>query len=635
MSDIINEVMNEKLDIPSEVSDKIGKPIKSVPKPEKPLSFDEKDDFWQTLINAATNDILDITKIDSFSQISQNREQLYQVLDAMATDPTIAAALEIYAEDTTAENTEHKVVWVSSEDDNVLKYVNYLLESLRVDKNIYRWAYSLIKYGDLYLKLFRESDFEDRLFKENEKTQLNEDFDKLQDIKEPVNEDVKIKAYASSDRLAGYVEMIPNPGEMFELVKFGKSYAYIKTNQPPTPQYGDVMTPNNQNHMMNGLYEFKRKDVDVYNATSFVHAALEEDVNRSPEKIRLFNDTEAEMDGDDISYTYNVRKGTSVLFNVYKIWRQLMLLENALLLNRLTKSSILRVIEVEVADMPKERVGPHLQRIKNLVEQKAAIDVGNSLQEYTNPGAMENNIYVPTHNGVGAIQTQQIGGDADVKDIADLDYFKNKLYSALKIPKTFLGDLDDGAGFNGGTSLSIVSSRYCKTIKRIQGTIVDMLTDLVNIFLLDRGLDNYIGQFDLMITPPTSQEEMDARDAKQAEIAMANDIISMVQNVVTDERAILRVTTSLLSDIISNDEVLSILNDIIEEGEQGADMGGDEDDLGGLGGGDFGGGDDFNFDLGGDDMGGDEMGPEPGEGGMDEGPDLPSPSDLGQDMTGM
>ncbi len=524
---------------------------------------------------------------------------------------------------------------MSSEDDNVLSYVNYLLESLRVDKNIYRWAYSLIKYGDLYLKLFRESDFEDKLFKETEKTKLNEDFDKLHDTKEPVNEDVKIKAYASSDRLAGYVEMIPNPGEMFELVRFGKSYAYIKTNQPPTPQYGDVMTPNNQNHMMNGLYEFKRKDVDVYNATSFVHAALEEDVNRSPEKIRLFNDAEAEMDGDDISYTYNVRKGTSVLFNVYKIWRQLMLLENALLLNRLTKSSILRVIEVEVADMPKERVGPHLQRIKNLVEQKAAIDVGNSLQEYTNPGAMENNIYVPTHNGVGAIQTQQIGGDADVKDIADLDYFKNKLYSALKIPKTFLGDLDDGAGFNGGTSLSIVSSRYCKTIKRIQGTIVDMLTDLVNIFLLDRGLDNYIGQFDLMITPPTSQEEMDARDAKQAEIAMANDIISMVQNVVTDERAILKVTTSLLSDIISNDEVLSILNDIIEKGEQGADMGGDEDDLGGLGGGDFGGGDDFNFDLGGDDMGGDEMGPEPGEGGMDEGPDLPSPSDLGQDMTGM
>lgn len=110
MSDIINEVMNEKLDIPSEVSDKIGKPIKSVPKPEKPMPMDTKNEFWQTLIDAATNDILDITKIDSFSQISQNREQLYQVLDAMATDPTIAAALEIYAEDTTAENTEHKVV---------------------------------------------------------------------------------------------------------------------------------------------------------------------------------------------------------------------------------------------------------------------------------------------------------------------------------------------------------------------------------------------------------------------------------------------------------------------------------------------------------------------------------------------
>lgn len=163
-----------------------------------------------------------------------------------------------------------------------------------------------------------------------------------------------------------------------------------------------------------------------------------------------------------------------------------------------------------------------------------------------------------------------------------------------------------------------------------------MLTDLVNIFLLDRGLDNYIGKFELKITPPVSQEELDARDAKQAEIAMANDIIGMIQNVVTDERQILKITTALLDDIISNDEVLDILHTLIEEGEEGGMS--DEDDLGDLGGLD-GGGDDFNFDLGGgggDDFGGaDDLGPEPGDGGMDMDADLPSPSDLGIDGTSM
>ena len=102
------------------------------------------------------------------------------------------------------------------------------------------------------------------------------------------------------------------------------------------------------------------------------------------------------------------------------------LLEYALLLNRVTKSSIVRIIGVEVGDMPKEQIGPHLQGIKSLMEQKASLDVGGSMTEYTNPGPVENNIYVPTHEGVGAISTQQIGGDVDVNGLADIDYFKNK-----------------------------------------------------------------------------------------------------------------------------------------------------------------------------------------------------------------
>ena len=54
----------------------------------------------------------------------------------------------------------------------------------------------------------------------------------------------------------------------------------------------------------------------------------------------------------------------SLLYNTFKVWRELSLLENSVLLNRVTKSSIVRIIGVEVGDMPKEMVGPHLQGIK-------------------------------------------------------------------------------------------------------------------------------------------------------------------------------------------------------------------------------------------------------------------------------
>ena len=154
----------------------------------------------------------------------------------------------------------------------------------------------------------------------------------------------------------------------------------------------------------------------------------------------------------------------------------MMLLENTLLLNRLTKSSIVRIIGVEVGDMPKENIGKHLMGIKQLVEQKSAINEGTSMEEYTNPGPMENNIYVPTYNGIGSISTQQVGGDVDVKGLADIDYFQNKLFGALRTPKQFLGVTDDNTGFNGGTSLSIISSRYAKMVKRIQSTMIQLLT---------------------------------------------------------------------------------------------------------------------------------------------------------------
>ena len=63
-----------------------------------------------------------------------------------------------------------------------------------------------------------------------------------------------------------------------------------------------------------------------------------------------------------------------------------------------------------------------MNRIKGMIEQKSSINTGKSIQEYTNPGPMENVIYVPTHEGKGAITTSSIGGDVEVGNLDDLDY---------------------------------------------------------------------------------------------------------------------------------------------------------------------------------------------------------------------
>lgn len=620
-------------------SEKVGTKINPVPVPETEIGVDTANEFFKDIANLGESASIDISSLNTFTQLSQNRETLYQVLDTMAQDSTVAAILEIYAEDATETNERGEIVWSESSDPNINKYITYLLKSLNVDKNMYKWVYSLCKYGDLYLKLFRHSDFEDKLFEDStSKSTLNEKFSRIAD-KEPqneaVNESILLKAYDSEDRLANFIDMVPNPGEMFELTKFGKSYAYLKTNQLPT-------AVQQQNPVISSyyLYKMRKRDLEIYNAVSFVHATLCDDTPRMPEQVQIFYDNDLESDN---SYTYKVNKGQSILYSSYKIWREMMLLENALLLNRLTKSSILRVIEVEVADMPKERVQPYLQRVKTLVEQKTSISDGDRLTEYTNPGPMENNVYVPTRNGVGALNTQQIGGDINVKDIADIDYFKNKFYGSMKIPKQYLGDTDDATGFNGGTSLSIVSSRYAKTVKRIQSAMIQALTDCINILLIDRGLDSYVNKFTLHMQPPVTQEEIDKRDNLSSEIDIVRNILDMTSDI-EDPVTKLKILKTLLSQTISNQEVIELVQDEIERLEQEvdegtADNGELDDELGDMdfGGGNLGGGfDDFGTDFEPDNNDFEEVGP-----GADldtEGEDLlPTPDEAGTglDFTSM
>ena len=403
---------------------------------------------------------------------------------------------------------------------------------------------------------------EDALFttedKSEHKKDLREQFEHLNDPKEPVNESVTVHAYNANDRYVQYVEMVPNPAEMFELTKFGKTYAYIKA-----PVRSGVERTQDSISVPMWRYMFKKSDVSVYDATTFVHASLEDDFQRFPEYVDIFLDDNIENNGEDNKLSYTVRHGQSILYSVYKLWRSLTLLENSLLLNRLTKSSVLRIINVEVGDMPKENVGKHMMGIKALFEQKAALDTGNIMSEYTNPGPMENCIYVPIHNGIGNITPQQVGGDVDVKGLSDIDYFKNKLYSGLKIPKQYLGDTDDSAGFNGGTALSLISSRYAKTIKRIQSTTVQLITDLINLLLLDKGLVSYVNKFTIKMQPPTTQEEIDRRDNMSSKVGVAQDIMNLLGDI-EDPIQKLKILKILLSEIVNDPEVIDVVQEEID-----------------------------------------------------------------------
>ena len=546
------------------------------------LDIDVKKTLVDNIIEAGLSSQLDIAKLENFTTISNSRDQIYQLIDTMAQDSSVSAILKTYAENVCEPADNGHVIWCESNDPKISKFVNYMLNTMNADKNMYGWAYSLVKYGDVYLKLFRESDFEDALFSHDTvdmansgRSRLTEDLDVKEQLdkaaKDRLDEAVKLQVHSSYDPYSFYAEQVDDPGTMFELTRFGKTYGYVETpNEPNNLESTDTIS----GLTASGTYNFKMKsaDVNVWQADDYVHGCLEDNFTRYPETIELFIDPEGNR-----SQTYRVRRGKSLLYDNYKVWRERSLLENAALLNRITRSSIVRKVGVEVGDMPKEQVQATLRRVKDMLEQKSAFNVGNSMNEYNNPGPMENNIYFATHGGQGNITIEAVGGDVDVKNLADLDFWNNKFYSAYGVPKQYYGWTDDAAGFNGGTSLAILSSEFSKAVKRVQNALIQMLTDAINLFLLNRGCKSYLNNFTLKMKAPVTQEEIDYR----TEFTNKINAISSLQGLFTDvedKPRRLRILKALIASLNYGDDIIAEIDAEIVAVEEAAAQAAEEGD---------------------------------------------------------
>ena len=608
------------------------KRVKIVPKTKPDIGIDTDNTFEDTVVAAAQTSQLDANKLESFTNVAQTRDQVYSTIDTMMNDSTLSAILECYTSDVVDQNDQGQSVWCEASDPDVNNHVTYLIESLNIDKNISRWAKKLIKYGDLYLKLYKESDIEkDEIFGDKK--------DKREDLKENVN----ISLHKDSDHYVHYVEAVSNPSEYFELTKYGKTMGFIEAPITVQTPYGNL-EPSGLNYLK---YKLRKKDVTVYGPTDFVHACLGDNSSRIQEEVNIFMN-DKNYDTETSPMTYQVKRGDSLFSNIFKVWREMTLLENSVLLSRITKSAIVRVLNVEVGDMPKEQAQNLLSRLKTQIEQKTALDAGNTIAEYSNPSPIENVIYVPTHGGQGSIVSSEIGGNVDPKELTDLDWFNNRLFGSLGVPKHYFGFTDDDAGFNGGKSLSIISSRYGKKVKYIQSVLCQAVTDIINLYLIDSGYDSYINQFTIRMQAPITQEELDRREAIDNRVRYVGDIMQQL-NDVESVSARLKILKALLANVITDSEIMEVLQEEIDKLEEEAKEGKEENSEAELDNEDLGGRDLMpDLDMGSDmpvdtgfDTEVDELTPEvgeeeefavePNEPGAEE--PLPSPADLDIDMT--
>lgn len=560
-----------------------------------PITSNTEDITYKQIHDVNSGGLLDAEAIATFRTLSSDRQERYKEYENMLTDATTAAAIEMYADDATQYDPKTgKIIWVESDVPDIAKAANRLLDVMQINEKAWKYCYALCTFGDVYLRIYREgdtADYEDLL-----NTQPGVIRTKVQDTSRPMEE---------------YVEYVEDPSTIYDLQIKDKTSGFVRIRTTNTSNHYQYI------HNSMNINQVNIENIDFYDRRSFVHISLSESISRQPEYLAI-KDTE-----NNSSTIYKVKTGKSILQDAYEASQTVKLLEDSMLLSRLTKSALVRLLQIEVGDSPKPEVENLLRRVKNLIEQKISMNTNSGeARSYNSPGPMENIVYFPTRNGKGNITVNNLGGDVNVKDIADIDYFNNKKLSALKTPKQFL-NYDSPEGLGNGTSLTKVSSRYAHSVMRVQNAFKSGITTLLNLFFLDKGLE-YINKFTVKMVSPSTIEDIERDEQMSNRISQVNDIMSLISDTVTDEGKVETLKT-LLSTYLNLSEIAAIVDKYnILENEETSDE--DIDFDSDFEGGDFGGTDFSN-------VGGPEPGPEPMSTEFETSTETSTPPEPTSDMT--
>ena len=202
-----------------------------------------------------------------------------------------------------------------------------------------------------------------------------------------------------------------------------------------------------------------------------------------------------DLNNAENAYTY----GRSPLYNARRTWKQLNLIEDSLVLLRLSRALKRNIFMVNTTGLSEPKAWEMIDRISSLLKRNKATWSGAGMESYNQLLNPAEDIILPISGEKGSIQVQELGGDADIQHVADLDYTKNKLYGDLKTPKSYLGFEE---GLNGRNTLRMLDVRYARTIKNLQHVLILGLDRIGRIHLSLKGMDPFAVQNDFKIRLP-------------------------------------------------------------------------------------------------------------------------------------
>lgn len=208
--------------------------------------------------------------------------------------------------------------------------------------------------------------------------------------------------------------------------------------------------------------------------------------------------------GKDRDSSYGV--DGSMLFPLRKVYKQLAMIEDSLVIARLTRAQQRFAFMIDVTGVePGEPTADYLRKVKNSMKKKRTIDpVTGQMDLKYNPLSAEEDIFLAQREGSGS-DVKVLQGASNLGQLADVEYFSKKLFAGLKVPKAWMG-------FEGETHARAVITeldvQFAKTIRRVQQALIEELRKLFNFVLLTRGLDPETNEYTVKLPVMSAIDEL-------------------------------------------------------------------------------------------------------------------------------
>ena len=210
--------------------------------------------------------------------------------------------------------------------------------------------------------------------------------------------------------------------------------------------------------------------------------------------------------------------GKSMIEGARRVWKQLMLMEDAMLIHRVMRAPEKRIFKIDVGNIPPNEVDNYMQKIINSSKKVPFVDerTGDYNLKYNMQNLIED-YYMPVRGNDNGTSIDTLKG-LEYNMIDDINYLKGKLMAALKIPKAFLGYEED---VNGKATLAAQDVRFAKTIERVQRVLISELTKIAIIHLYAQGItDDKLTDFTLELTIPSKIYEQEQVELYTSKVAL-------------------------------------------------------------------------------------------------------------------